>query len=579
MIAILINGEELQIPIQEINTSYKSFRFADAIRDQFTTDIEIPLTEDNARILKLYAVQDGGRDFSQPIACSITSNGTTTDGTIHIISIKDNTATASVFFNTLPYSVFDKTIREIVPDTEATIFPWSRYSRDTYNTGHTDDCELSSYNYGFAFNGRFAQHHATMRVDKMMEAIGEAIGVEMPKPDGGSSYDCNRIIATCKNLSPYAPQTLAMYKFVDDQEVTHNVIAGSRHVLNDCEGAYWSDNELQVVTFNRRCTAEITYYSIDGAAVYINGEMADANYNAGLSHRVFTTQFGEGDTLTFTAIPGAHTEVNNYASVVALVKYSDYDISADDYGEELAYVEEPPHLMRFGTQEYIFNGNSGLPHWPFSWFGYWANLPEVNLKKLLNSFVWFTGQKLIVNGKTITMADADERKSVEGVVTEIQTTCDSLGQINEIRWAEDTEPIITTIDNCYLEDRKTIHESVFRKVCNWHNAASIPQYNYEIDYDDDGVATYRVSFEEVGCVIAQETHNEAGHYWMRPPHDLNTMGVDALRRSLLAVIETLDNVKGCDYIYIDGIKYMVVSYDTDANNGITTLNALVMNNC
>ena len=135
----------------------------------------------------------------------------------------------------------------------------------------------------------------------------------------------------------------------------------------------------------------------------------------------------------------------------------------------------------------------------------------------------------------------------------------------------DTQPV-SEIQNQWLEKEKVLHKSPFSySVPRYGQWYVIDQYS-DFDYDSDS-GEYKAKFNDVdGLAIA----NVGSVNTMLYKIVLDTMGFESITQSVEVDIETYDDCKNCDFVYLDGRKYMVVEADSDLETGFTKIKALLV---
>lgn len=608
MLIIFVDNQALDIYDQEINVTYNSIRFADAIEDQYTTDIEMPRTSSNDHILRSYGFIDGGFGFERSIPCMISLDDNPTDGFLQVTKFTDTTITATLYLSTLPYDMFDAEIRRVVDDVPSTIIPWDRATQNSFVTGFSNALKIDAYRYSANASGtitRIAQQHPSLRINDALARIGSSLSTPIGMPtvppyvdENNISHD-HRLLATDKCVCPSNNrQVLTDYVTSDGVYAT----TGGQHVVNDCNGYRIDDNPQRWIAFNRKCDAKITLYNKRQENAYTYVQVSNDGGNTwsniltlNVLNEITKTGnyvFSDGELMRiYTTSP----MTPYYTYDICVIDYSNYAIVDDDYGIELKYPENgAPTAMTYHTPPYIFDGSDpslfGGLRLSYAYFGFFANLGEITIKELLNSLCWFVGKKLIYNGNAIMFTNADTKIDVsDGEMVEMSPVCDKLAKVNIIKWAEtENRQIKFFIDNDFLHNERVIHggklygtshETIKEGTTHQYVVAYLPQYNIRAEVDTNNNVTYTASFNKISPALLMEvTTNKYGvtRHILVPPHQLSTFGVDSISGVRMVTFETPIYMRNYDYFFYDGHKYMIISVDSDIDTGMSTVTALLV---
>ena len=133
----------------------------------------------------------------------------------------------------------------------------------------------------------------------------------------------------------------------------------------------------------------------------------------------------------------------------------------------------------------------------------------------------------------------------------------------------------TTFALRWLDKTKTLHKSPFAWASNWGTLPLLQQYsNPEKDVDDDGnVTNYSCDFNEVDGFAIFGKYQSGQLYKLT----INRMGLDKITQTMRVEITCWDKgVKNADYVWVNGKKFMVIEADADLNNGITSIQAVLV---
>lgn len=606
MLAISINGRALDLPRQEINTTWAHPRFADALQDQFTTDIEIPLTQKNRELLGDYGILDGNYPFSKRIQVSISLFATTTDGYMHVTKVTHEKATATVFFNGAPYEILERKIREIRRDVPSqTIFPFDNNGRILYWA------KLSAPTKPYAYYNCVSEEevsgvgpicHPSWRLNDMFQWFQGITGVSINFPNiGGKTY---RILCNDAKVCPENNhQTIAsMSKFDSQQSQYEHFLRCGQHVCNDGE---WNNESLKKITFNRACLVElrlmwnINFYAHNWK-VMKNGSMIMSSGTTIITSTSYHTSaitltMAAGDTLEITKIHPYNSDADLWEPNCVLdITYLYHPIYETDYGNSLEFdadrfskMYQTPYILDyFGISDTYIDGTAGTPICSWRWFGMVCNLPDYTVRELLNGLIWITGGLLNVNNNNISFETSERTEIVnEGYIEEVETSSDLFGRLSKIEWSESNTPwqpnnvvhSFWNVSNEFIEGEVVVHKSIFKYVDEWDpvyasTAAFVCQYYGKTK----GAA---LEFNDVGAVLLTEDfETTTTNRWMflRPPKGLESFLVDKVKSIAIVTLSTLTQLSGIDSFYYKGRKYIIIDTDTDTDTGECTCRAFLI---
>lgn len=595
---VRINGELLDIVEQDITFTYDHFRFADALADQWSTDIVLPMTKRNMEILQPYDILDNPlQKYGAKIRCSISIDIVPIDGNMQVTELTENEITATLFLSILPYNLFNRRIGRIVDDDATTIIPWDKNTPWIANgSGQLADwMQMVPYRYGAQTQLKLAQIHPSMRLQKVLDTIGTAIGVSMPTLDTVNGV--HRLIATHKTVCPFNDrQFIGIMGEPDSNSDMQMSFVGGQHVVNDMQGYALSKNQ-EVVTFNRDCKATIDIYEhaaffidygVNVLTLYHNGNVVYgfSNYHMNPVTGI-TLNISKGDTLSLYLSENPNIMCGGKNIGILLdIRYSDYTVTEDDFGTDLVYPEEGdnPHVRYIDGSNVLhktYLNGVVLPEMPlvadnsYSYFGYWCNLGDFTIKEMMNSLCWFEGKRLNVNGTVMSLVGMVGRQ-IDGELKSISPICDNIGKRTMVAWNGDESPITFLFDNEYLEDEVNVHESVFPRVTEPNVYGYIGQYTASTD--SDGNVEY--GFDELNAAVMKEdeiTVSGVVKSILRKPHELHTLNLDEMSNTTQVTVETFRDLRGLDHFYLDGHKYLLVSDEYDVKTGLNTAVGLLCN--
>lgn len=612
---IRLSGGAIDVSDENAGISWENIRFSGGISDAFTSDITIPATSENIRILNASGLLDSPNqkfgDYITPATLSMEGMNPM-DVRLQVTGVTDTEISVTIYEATIPTEFYDKKLTDVLTDDDDTIWVWST------NTNGNEPQYFRPYNYGMTFSGWRAQYHPVKKFNTIIDEINTETGYNLPYTD-----DDLYLMASRKCVCPQnKTQVIHWFRSTGNQL---NALGG-QHVVNDLDGV---DNQTKMfedgvpqVVFNRHCTARIRSwwsFRVDHQTgryeVHIkkNGtdllsHYMDTNYydhDFGPVTDIYTT-FEAGDILE---VYGDQTTALKAHEMIMVIDYDDYEIDENDYGTEMRYKGMHPSLYFFpdndlnnaenmwfdyrtwtkqvGTQynyttheyEPVYH-SVALPYVGYCYFGYWANVPELSVKDMLYGLCFYMGKKVKTSNYDVVFTSPNTSVEIEGIVTNKLPVSDKLGKTNIIKWGgDDPEPLHLEFNNRFLSDSVTLHESPFGYVGGQNNPigtiprAVVPQYSLEQDSNDD----WQVKYEEVeGVIIVRHATDRWGRYYLGKPASLTDLDIGKLNSIMQCTIETFSNTFGYDYVYLDGRKYMVISGERDAETGLTTLETLLM---
>ena len=630
MITIQLSGGFLDIYKTDVELSWKTIRFSEGLADPYSNDFTVPKTQHNIALLNACGLLDSQ---SQPLGvqiapCAYIVGSHAINAYIQVVSVDDETITICLFEKTIPEELLNVKISELLRDTNDDIFAWNVNTQSAYPAW------FKKYQYSLTngINPNYAQLHPSTDLNSVIQRINQAANIQIPL-----ATETHYLIATKKTVSPHNRIQVIEGHWTSDSG-NFAVLSGGQHVVNDCEFSYSPDQTT--ITFNRDCKVSgRVYYSWKKKSTVNNSfymyicryrpstptyapayTLNSSTYASDADYGVFSTTIKAGDTIRIQC-----NDTNKYdmLNFVLVFEYSDYDIVDEDYGTELKYVSRAPRLnvwtdngmIKFGnngwqsvgssngcytyiyfdgTQYGYYHHQTGHPNtlypayinleWcSIAYFQYWCNLNDISVKDFMFGLCWLEGKKIVSGFQpnysmlvpSVWYADANESEVIDGRITQTRISSDSVGKKNYILMngeeTSDTQPV-SEIQNQWLEKEKVLHKSPFSySVPRYGQWYVIDQYS-DFDYDSDS-GEYKAKFNDVdGLAIA----NVGSVNTMLYKIVLDTMGFESITQSVEVDIETYDDCKNCDFVYLDGRKYMVVEADSDLETGFTKIKALLV---
>lgn len=587
MVSIILNDNELDLFVDtEIVWQWTAFRFQTAIRDAFSNNFSIPKTNNNIQVLGVYSLLDSpdiqfeGR--LQPAVLNL--NGQIMPIYIQVCSIDEKTIEICAYEDKLVYTIKGSELSTI-KDTAATIFRWRPDSM------YADPSVFKYYNYGTHYNYNYAQIHPSIRLNDILDKIGEQHGVTVQH-----TSDLWRIICTKKTVCPENKIQVIEFNSTGAVENNRYTLFGGKHVTNDLDFS-----GVDEITFNRHCTVNMklwySFYKKNTVTntffvyMYKNDTAVGAitfnssTYTSRCGSNTYNMTFEEGDRLWFRFDYG-----NKYKSTsfVVRMEIDDYEITEDDYGEEMEYKGRLPYLKTWqpgDTWVYThFDGGTYYPLTPyngvvtenlsFAYFGLWCNLPKITIGELLYSLQYILMKRVIQIDNTIYFEDYVEKTDeVEGELTKLNFHSGRVGQKNYVCFKDgDKQPPIVEIQNEWLAKEKVWSKNCFKWI---KSDRVVPQYTLKINENEDNpmdVIEYEYDdFDEPVLMFFLPPHNQ--------PPVLHYFGLDRInncKEIQLTPNVTPPDITDLDTIYVDGREYYIIEGEKNFKTGVTTIKALLI---
>lgn len=601
MFNLYVSGGELDINSgQSVDLNWTPLRFQDDLTDQYTTDFELPRNMKNTRILQASGLLDSSNRFSTRLEpATLAINSEIYNVYVQIVSVDNDKISVCVFEKTIPTDVLNKKLLEFVKDDNSTIYPWKENSWQLYPDVYK---KYMFSTYGFDFT--CGHYHQSRSINYILDGISFASHYDLPLTD-----DQLWATATEKNVCPQNKHQVLEVNFTDGE---WGLIRGGQHIVNDVQWS-WTGGETSI-TFNRRCNVKMKTWvswsqsvldtqdkfllvTLDSAAPQTPTQadiiMFDttSHYNE-IEYKEYTVAhnyIGTDTTLTFR-VQGASSF--RFISCVVDLEISDYDIMEDDYGIDMEYIYRNPK-MRYrnyssGDELYMeFNGSSYqytpymnqtfvqyCPDLSFCHLGYWCNLPSITLKELIFGLEWLTKKRFVKDKFLYYWVDIDTKYVIDGEITEFEMTNDKLGQKNHLLFAgeeENDDNTVTSINNVWLEADANLHESPFayssKRYGNW---ATYEQYSEKKIDEESG--EHSSKFDSIDGLAVSKIVPTTRNLLLRVT--LPDMDFDEVTEATTVKIETFDNIKNADWVYLHGRKFMVQEIETDINTGLSEITAI-----
>ena len=624
---IYVENQQIHITKGDVSLNWTNIRFDSSVADEWSTEIELPNDKWNINLLDAYGLLDRGALFNHKIKCLVMVDSVARDGYLQILTIEEHSIKARVFLLMFPYEVLDKKVCEYYPKNDI-VYRWDRYSHiNTTIAGEVAGIFPYDYSEKDFYSNIFAQWHASCSVSHIIDLIQSAENITLPTVSN-TLWE----LAARKKVCPSNPYQVMMGSFKHSNAITDRNLemAGGQHITNDLLSDWkysnfkwlpdwsnwnyletamdWCENakKMDVITFNRSCTAHIKVYA---CATKIGGILIPRKNGVNLAPAAasavpsFTTgtwsesdvlifddwvDFDDGDELTFH-YSGSAQVGGRFLQYSVVIEYEHYDWDENDYDVDLEYIPAPFCIFYNWTSggvttyddKHDFAGNGDGTHsledYSFTYFGVYSNLErEMTVREYISDLCWIANQKLYLDKNELIFMSPNVARSITANMKMIEPATDKLGQNNKIGYRDAEEQLEFAIDNEFLDDEMELHISHF------YTNEYIPQYSYEMTYSekpnnsgDKWVTDVKVNFEDLSPVIMSATYN-GSVYTMEKAPDLQGLGLSHLTNATQITFATFDTVWDCDYVYVDGHKYMVISGEEDMQTGENEITVIKM---
>ena len=581
MIQISVAGGMLDVPQQEVNRSFSTMRFSDAIPSQFTTDIELPRTAHNVALLGAYGELDRGQLFGEKIPCFIASDLLNVQGCLTVDRLTADTITCTVFFGTLPTEMLDVKIRDLIGDDSYTTLDMVSYAN-----GHdSSERSVGKYNFydsGLALRSGYSLNvppyddygvpiMPAIKVDYLLQLIGAKIGCTMPF-FGRKWYIVAKQLVGTRNVpavSVYGITGDNLHQGVfDDTPKSECPQTGITITQTGYDISVKTDQDCTVEILIGGIIQEIYDYPYpllplihitghgEGYIDYVGGV-----YNNGVSYQFAATA---GQTYTW------HIFANIYVAKAVLA------VKARTIGQQIG--EEDEHepidvkiLGRYGEHNLCY------PNVSDCYIGTIACLGDLSVKDLLTALCWQTGQRLIMDGNTLSLRPATLTKTLRNAtMVAFEPVFDQLGRHTLLK-RTDGQRWDYVIENSLLADEMVLQDiPVYSDGMTTPRAAQQPRRRlvapvYEFEWNTEE-QQWDISAGDIDGIIIGEL--DTTNWWLQPLGAPSWLGVDHLGKVALTTWQTYEDVSECDYVYIFGHQYMLVDGTVDEESGLCEFRAL-----
>lgn len=609
MIAISVGEYDLDLYESEnITWSWTAFRFQDKLTDQYTNNFTIPKTDNNIRALDVYSTLDyPGVQFGKKITpATITLNGTAINIFIQVVQITPLEIEIAIFedsFNSLEKNV---TINDQLKDNHTTILEWNMWSMTNYPS------KFVSYNYGMEYHWQLAQRHPYLRLKQDILDKIDLKGYNFRWDYGNNDW---KVLCSKKVVCPENTIQVLEYTNYDGTPEENSLlrVLGGQHICNDVSGEPTSS-----ITYNRDCYVQMKIWygwsqnniaTIPNVYIKVNnqtrkiidphngGYAVSFTYSWGLGIDNFSIQLHKGDVLTFYC--DEMSKFNRSFSMVVKMTTSAYQITEEDYNNELLYHSRLPYVkvkspssstittyIMDGTTYSTSLGDFKTERLSFAYFGQYCNIPKIQLGDLLYGLQWLIGGKLKedrlrnelyfdTTEYTYPRVQRDQEKYLKEINSIIPAS-EKLGKKNYLKHTDNENPTpITTIDNDWLEEERTLHELKFHYFVD----NKIKQYSVEVKENIDITSIespydiFDVKFTNIEYPVIFNYNNRVEPISIKPFELDNLWGSKEVE---LTFYGTPLNFREYDTLFIDGRTYYVISGEYDLKNNITKVHCILV---
>lgn len=607
MIRIQLGNDWLDTYADEnVELSWEAFRFQKGLRAGYTNDLDIPKTTKNLSILQAVGLLDRStQPFGTKTAkCVIQLELRMLPIHIQVAAVNAENIKICLYEDAFPEKIKDKTLRNYFIDNPSTILLWNEESMTRYPD------QLRVYDYGMPYDTLYAQRHPVTPVNALIQGIASPLGVVLPQVDNNWYAMSTRKVVCPQNNKQ-------MVEGICDRSTGNYMLSGGQHITNNLTINY-GDGQAEIV-FNRSASIHIdiwvswfvknsgTYsfpfvvnYNENGTNITHQYNLRGDLYRNKIDFTSLNLTVNEGGKLTFALTEAEYFDSSDFIADITL---SDYQITEDDYDEELAYIARRPRLFYYDwnsnsiiaapwngvTFNYSWKerGVSGSHHSnvgtfdrSLSYFGIYCNLPDIKVSDFLYSLQWAVGKKMnFDHKKTITWRETDESAVIDGYITEIRPKSDRLGQKNYIKFQDDENPLLVSrIKNAWLSPSVNVIESKFGRVTNISQfTGKINQYSNPTH--EDGSNEYKCDFNEINSLTLWWKYSQSGPIIVQTDSirdiPVNTLGLETLTQSLEVDITTFTpQLRDKDFVYLDGRKFFIVTCKTDLETQRSQLTCL-----
>ncbi len=553
---IAVNGEFIDMPVQDVSLHSDTFRFAGVVVMSYTTDVELPLTDRNRRLLDVWGVLDrDGQLFGSFIACDVILNGQTLAANMRIMEVHDSVVKVSVFVGGDVTGLMQQPVREIVPDDTDTIVDMTDISIETVSDS-ADGVHFTQFDDGYPLNEWL---HPNIALSTLATKIEAATGLSIEVATNA------RLVPLKQLVCPQNARMLSSWRIPLNSVATHKMSGQS--VCAD----YNESDSVQRILFSKDCT--VAMKAILYAETVVAGGTVRVVKRDGTTSvdTVVASLTGSRTGETYSTETRFTVNVGDYLVILnegrdALIgdlhiqmTFSDYTIEDGDYNT---------HLNIDFTKSYTAPSvvDAG---WSYVYYGVMTNFGDVTLIGLLNSLFWMGSTVPVWRDRVIHYTRQDASLEIEAVIDKVLPYCDRLGRRTLWTSSEGETLLDVEFANEALADEVTLFQSVFARSRSTVGL-SLPIYTHD--------ASYNYSFNELDGLGYAIAESDSFNVYRRLVGDttINAKGMADLTRVMQIEGRTRADLTDMSYIVILGHKYMLIEWDTDLTTNITSFKALLI---
>lgn len=595
-IEIYVDGIQLDMGGDGFTITRTDFRFNGGnLGDDYSTDFELPRTENNQRLLGVFNEFYVGLPASFK-NCLFVCEDFTANGRIFVTSTTRETITATIYLSRLMKELDDLNLRDFVTDDDYHVhrmIPWDRVTPGQGN----GNCPAYVASLKSTL-GRYKAHPVIL-VEDVKNALYNEYGITIDDSNVGdiTAFEHHAVVSTGKCVSTANDMQCI---FAAKQQNTRDFyIVGGQHIsndldsknaleyLNDTSKYEWQMNKAtKTITFNRTASvyfyAEIYEEGVIGSEIVCfarNGTTFKNCTITGNQHYSFTFDelFVEGDKLTI--------ELSNLSSDDNLIRcFVKMNIGCQITEEDVRKVELNYLPGDIEWSEVGVSGGSSHADWSYSVFDIWENAPDVTVKELFSTLACMFGCSVEkgANFNEVVFSqysNTNAAKIGSEIVDDVSDASDIMARDNLITFADGSGDKTIYADVEGIEDSREFFVSVFNipkfrrdglailgiyDVIEEDRLLEPFQYNWQVTYNDIGaIIAY--------CYIDENLDNIA----LRPPYELTRMGLPEKFDTLVKVSgTTIENLRDASLLIIDGIKFYIIETEYDSEDGTYHFEAL-----
>ena len=535
---IYINGEELDLAANSKASFHsKRIRFSDVLSDDYSTDIQLPATAKNIRLLGADSLLDLV-DLGHRVNCQIVTGACNMDGYLTTSKATRETITATLYSGRIPVAILDRKLHELSADNDLV----TNWDGDAFTTSQSARFGLWKYAQGLAYvkGGLLAgiltaptAPKPSIKVSQLLSNISAFTGCTLP------TWDTPEVLTATGNKTT---------KAVKQQSVSTYHFGSSVYLIKHASSSY--NEETGVFSMVAEFTADMR--------VTIYGDIVERG--SGASYGVYYTH--NGQTYQLAQSTASEHSVSTSFDVSAGDKFVYWgDIQKHVMGFHFTY----SNISNFvGEDEaeisYCESTQIGSHSYRYNYFPIISNIADMSVRQLLTSLAWYKGKTIKRVGDVVTFEDSTGEAAIDGRVTEIRSGVSSLGKTLEVTDANGNVVLSHSIaEHDELPATKSLHKSsLVRTTANTEGVSTIKEYSLTGDKE-----------EMKGAPISLL----GGAGYLIPAPWYRTLFI-APSRAQEVTIETYDDVQDVEFVTMYQRRFAIIEVDTDTNTQKSTIKAI-----